>query len=469
MNEAYELPNPELPHSQHMEIAILGTAMLDAQSAQDAVAQLAEADFYFSTHKTIFRRILGLVHSGRGVDYSMVREELEKHKELPSVGGPGFVASLSEGIPRNFSIGDYIVIVKNKAQLRALYAANQFGQEESVDPSEMAADLAERQIERLQGIVTEAGENPLVSVGDFLASQGEGEEALEQMATLGGLKLGWQAFDEMTGGLQRKELMVLAAMASTGKSAWAANVAFHTSVREGKVVAFFPLEDKRSAAVRRMLSSASRVDYRSIRDGRLSSHDKAILLEHRHMLAQANLYIDDTSGMTMTKIKSKCMRLKRQMIARGHEAGLDLILIDQLPHVEHTDITERGLSTEEKTGRKAHLAKKMAEELNVPVVLLHQMTQEGAKRVDPRPKLTDLAGSGQIKNHASIVAFLHRPEMYDKADPELAGKGEQIIVKNREGKTGICHSAYHGDIMRWEDPRSETTQADFSGRFREDW
>lgn len=462
MNSGYELPNPELPHSQHMEIAILGAAMLDAQSAQDAVAQLGEADFYFSTHKTIFRRIIGLVHSGRGVDYSMVREELEKHKELPSVGGPGFVASLSEGIPRNFSIGDYIVVVKNKAQLRALYAANQFGQEESVDPSEMAADLAERQIERLRGIVDQSTDLDMMPVGVCLDEQGSPEEMFQAMATLGGIKLGWEELDEATGGLMGGELIIVAARPSMGKTAWMCNAANYTA-SQGCVTAAFTLEQSKAAITRRMIAARSRVDYRLIRKNEVTGQDRALLLEHRAMLHDLPLYLDDSRGMTVSRIRAKLRRLKRQA------GGLSIVFIDQLSKVSGADFYQRGMDTRILIGKQTAALKEMAQELGCPIVVFNQLSREVNKRTDFVPRLSDLKESGNIEEDADIVILLHRPEVYDKSDTELAGKGQMILAKQREGETKTCHGTYQGRIMRWEDPRSETTQTDFSDRFREDW
>jgi replicative DNA helicase len=264
--------------------------------------------------------------------------------------------------------------------------------------------------------------------------------------------LGWTQWDELLGGIQRKELLILAANASTGKTAWACNAVHHASVIGNKLTAFFPLEQKIPSAIRRILSSTTHIPFRNIRDGNLRHHERSLLVEHRRRLEEAPLYMDDSPGMTMTRIKAKCGRLKRHMLAQGHPTGLDFVLIDQLSHTDNSDVFRKGLSIEELIG------------------LLAQMTQEGAKRTDPTPRLTDLAGSGKLKNHADIVAFLHRPEMYNKADESLKGLAQFIVAKNRDGATGTMDVKYLGHILKWVDETEpKPKQPTFTAGGYDDW
>jgi replicative DNA helicase len=448
-----ELP---LPKSEHIEVTTLGAVMLEPSALVSAQESLRVADFALDSHKRIYTAILHLAKSTTTVDSSLVIEELDRRRELDAVGGRPYIYSLTEGIPRNFNIESYIRVVKEKSRLRAaMLLANRIESEAS-DEQEDSQHLLERTIEEFKDLAEDSPDVDMQHVGAFLATQGDEDEAMAAMATTGGLMLGWTQWDEVTGGLQRGELLVLAAMASSGKTAWACNAVYHTAVIDGKVTAYFPLEDGRGAAVRRMISAASEVDHRAIRDGNLGPRDRSLVLECRARLAAAPLYLDETPEMTMTRIKAKCAKLKRQNLAEGHPSGLDFVVIDQLSHTENTDVYERGVNPEELIGRQAKAAKKIAKELDVPVVLLVQLTQEAAKRTDPTPRITDIAGSGKVKNHADIVAFLHRPELFDKSDESLKGQGHMIFAKNRQGETKTCICTYRGRILRWEDDTPPT-------------
>lgn len=455
-----ELP---LPKSEHIEVTTLGAIMLEPSALVTAQESLRVTDFALDSHKRMYAAILHLAESTATVDSSLVIEELERRRELEAVGGRQYILALTEGVPRKFDISNYVKLLRKKARLRAAMMLANRTESDASDEREDDQHLLERVAEEFKELAEDSPDVDMEHVGAYLASQGDDSEALEAMATTGGLMLGWSQWDEVTGGLQPGELIVLAAMASSGKTAWACNAVYYTSVVLGKVTAYFPLEDGRGAAVRRMVSAASEVDHRAIRDGNLGPRDQSLVLECRTRLADAPLYLDQTPEMTMTRIKAKCAKLKRQKLTEGHPTGLDLIVIDQLSHTENTDVYERGVNPEEIIGRQAKAAKKMAKELSVPVVLLVQLTQEAAKRTDPTPRITDIAGSGKVKNHADIVAFLHRPELFDKSDEALKGQGHMIFAKNRQGETKTCICTYKGRILKWEDdtpPRPKQSSFD---------
>lgn len=442
----------------HIERAVLGAMLLDAVAISDATAKLKASDFVLDSHRRIYSAILSAAEDGLGVDYNTVSIALRTRKELDTIGGIGYLTSLCDGLPRNFNIESYVRIVKDSSRKRQGINEFELGKEALIDGGEDTQKLLEGMAQRIHALIEDDDDFDMQLVGDYLSAQGESEDAVRSMMTAGGLKLGWSQWDDTTGGIQRGELLILAAMASAGKTAWACNAVHHTSVIGGKVTAFFPLEQKRASAIRRILSAASRIQYRDIRDGNLTNYDRGVLLDHRLRLSSAPLYVDDTPSMTMTRIKAKCSRLKRQMLTAGHPTGLDFVMIDQLSHVDNSDVWQKNFSAEELLGKQAHGAKRIAEELDVPVCLLAQMTQEGAKRTDPRPRLTDIAGSGKIKNHADIVAFLHRPWMYDKTADEK--DAEMILAKNREGATKTIPCEYLGKIMRWQDSTEPVAQQD---------
>lgn len=452
-----------LPKSEHIEVTTLGAIMLEPDALVQAQDSLRVVDFSLDSHKRIYAAILYLAKTTPVVDSSLVIEELDRRRELDAIGGRHYILSLTEGVPRKFDISSYAKIIREKARLRAVMKLASRIESEASDEQEDSQHLLERLSEEVRDLEEDTPDVDMQSVGTYLAAQGDDSEALEAMSTTGGLMLGWTQWDECTGGLQPGELIVLAAMASSGKTAWACNAAYYASVVLGKITAYFPLEDGRGAVVRRMVSSASGVDHRAIRDANLGQYDQSLVLEYRAKLAAAPLYLDETPEITMSRIRGKCARLKRQGLAAGHPTGLDLIIIDQLTHVENADVYQKNVNPEEIIGRQAHSAKKIAKELGVPVVLLAQMTQEAAKRTDPTPRITDLAGSGKIKNHADIVAFLHRPELFNKDDDSLKGIGHMIFAKNRQGETKTCVCTYRPKILKWEDdtpPRPKQTSFD---------
>ena len=418
----------------------------------DAVSTLEVSEFFLDSHKRIYRAISKLHEAKAGIDYQTVCDQLRKTSELDSVGGLGYVIQLENDVPGKPDVSRYVRVIKDKALARRLAALAYEDQQRASDPSQDPQALLEAAIESRKGLLESSDSTPMATAGEYLASQGDSDTVLNQMATLDGLKLGWTQFDKFTGGLQRQELMILAAMAMTGKTAWVCNAVHNVSVVQGKVCAFFPFEQKKKSAIRRMASSTARVPYRSIRDNDLTAYQRAELVDQIDQIKAAPLYMDD-AYLTMTQIKARCYALKRKLMREGHPTGLDLIVLDQLSHIDESDVMRlwRNSSTEERIGKQGLLAKLMAEELDVPVILVVQMTQEGAKRQDPRPRITDIAGSGKLKNHADLVAFLHRPELFDKDDSNLKGKGEMILAKNREGQIGTCHVKYAGSILAWID------------------
>lgn len=440
-------PADGLPSSPHTEVAILGAMLLDPVAVADAVAKLEASDFSLDSHQRVFRAMLSLQADEIPVDYLTVRERLTSRRELDAIGGPSYLAYLSEGIPRNFNIESYVRIVKEKSLLRQLMGIFHESGVQASDPSEDGRTLIDQTIERLRELTDSDPSNDIPQIGAYLESQGEPEQIFERLATPNGVRFGFNQWDELTGGAQPGELHILAARPSMGKTAWMCNVANYTAVRSGKRVALFSMEQPRDQIVRRMLASAARINAREIKEGTLRSQDRQLLMERRNLLCQSQLFVDDTPGLTLSKIRAKSRRLKE----RG---GLDLIIVDQLNHVDWADFWVRGMQDHAAYGHVAKTCKRIGQELETPFVLLCQLSRESTKRIDPTPRLADLAESGRIEQHADVITFLHRPEYYDRSDESLRGKGQQIVAKNREGATGTLECTYEAAILRWEDEPS---------------
>jgi replicative DNA helicase len=431
-----------LPAEIPMEVAILGAILNDPSVVSDVVAKLEESDFSLSSHQTIYRRMLEMKRDDLHIDVFTLRDRLKKKRELESVGDVEYLYRLQDSWIRNSNVDSYVATVKDRSRLRAIISLASAASDAAVAQQDSAAMLLQRLAEGVQEQLEDADGGDLQSVGDYLDSQGDEESIFERMSTLDGIKLGFTQCDEVTGGLQGGDLIIVAARPSAGKTAWACNVARNVAFN-GLTTAFFTLEQKRKPIIRRMLSSASRVDYRDIRDANLRQHERSILLEHHRVLKKAPLYIDDTKGLTASQIAAKCSKLKRHI-------GLDIILIDQLSHISRGDCKER--DTRLKIGEQTQRLKRLASDLNVPVVLFNQLSRDSVgKGSDNRPRLEHLKESGNIEEDADIVILLHRPEMYNKSDESLKGVGEMIVAKNREGATKVCECLYQGRIMRWED------------------
>lgn len=431
-----------LPSSPHAEITILGAMLVEPDTIIEAIDILDPEDFSLDSHRRIYAAILHLSQAGHPVDIVTVGDRLRKKKELESIGGISYLASLSEGLPRKLSIESYVRIVKDKSRLREAMSVASMLTEAASDQSEESGALIQRAQYALQSIIEDGEETQLQSVGDFFDDQGDPESMFEVMATVNGIDLGFNQLHEVTGGPQPGELWIVAARPSMGKTAWMCNVSRYAAVQAGKIPAVFTLEQKKQAAIRRMLSASARIDYKDIRRNELRRQDRALLLEHRSILSRAPLYIDDQPGLTVTRIKARCVRLKRKV-------GLDIVFIDQLSHVSTADCKERDFRL--KVGEQTKALKRMAQELNIPVIVFNQLSREAGKRKDFVPTLADLKESGNIEEDADVVCLLHRPEYYDKSDASLAGLGQIIVAKNREGETKTLNCVYQGRIMRWED------------------
>jgi replicative DNA helicase len=361
------------------------------------------------------------------------------------------VIQLETDVPRKPDTAGYIRTLKAKALARRLAALAYDDQQRASDPSQDPHALLEAAIEARKGLLDSGSDADLQSVGDYLKTQGEPKEMFRRMATRNGIRLGMAQLDDLTLGLLPGQLWVVAGRPEMGKSAIADMWAHHTSVRSLKSTALFTLEQPTSDVIRRMLSQQSNIPHRDIQMGTLKEYQRDVLLDHRTVLQNAPLYIDETTGLTVTRIWSKLSRLQRKV-------GLDIVFIDQLSHISRADVYQRGMPKHEQVGEQSRKLKLMAKELNVPVVLFNQISREAAKRTDPRPKKEDLAESGSLEQDADGIVLLFRPEVYDRANLDLRGKAELILAKQRQGDTGTLQMRYDGPTLRWIDESAPVAQ-----------
>jgi len=436
------------PASLHIEVAVLGTMLLDGVAISDATAKLKAEDFSLDSHQRVYRCIVDLMAKGHGIDSLTVGEELARRRELDSIGGPAYLAYLSEGIPRNFNIESYVRIVKDKSLLRQLMGIFHDGAIRAADQSEDAITVLGDVEAQLADVADSAIQRGLAGIGEIVASSfGSIDKLYEQGREITGLATHYTEFDRMTSGLQESELIIIAARPSMGKTAWAINIAQNAAVHDGKVVAVFSLEMSKESLLRRLLASEALVNSRKIQTGFLPKEDKGKLLSALERLMDSKLFIDDTPGITLAEMRAKARRLKQQ------EGRLDLIVIDYLQLMTGTNPAgKKGFEnrTQEVSAVSRGL-KALAKEMRVPVVALSQLSRGSEQRAgDKKPLLSDLRESGSIEQDADVVAFIHREEYYDRENEDVKGKAEIIVAKQRNGPTGSVNLAYIADYTRFE-------------------
>lgn len=426
-----------LPHNLEAERAVLGAALLHAEAAVEACDLLNAGHFFRDAHRRIFDKIRGLVETGAVADFVTVKDALLKSGELEEVGGPAYLAGLSDGVPRSTNIKHYAQIVVEKFQLRTLIqTASKLmaSAYEASDDAERILASAERALSDLSEGITR-GE--FVRLGDLLPELLEKFEKWQRDGTgITGLATGFADLDSMTGGLQPADLIIVAARPSMGKSALAENIG-KCVARRGGTVGMYSLEMEKDSLAQRALLGEASIDSRKARRGKLEPHDWRALLEAAGRIGDIPFFIDDEPNANVRQIRAKARRLKA-------EHGLALIIIDytQLMDGDEELSENRALQIAQIT----RSLKKLAKELRVPIVALSQLSRRLEDRQDKRPILADLRESGAIEQDADLVLFIYRPIVYHLTPVERQHQGltqleyetlaEVILAKQRNGPTG---------------------------------
>ncbi|HUA98493.1 MAG TPA: replicative DNA helicase [Terracidiphilus sp.] len=446
-----------LPANVEAEKTILGAILLDNAAHSEAAEKLSADDFSLDSHRRIFMRMSELRNDGRVVDIVTLANELARYKEVESVGGVAYLASLTEGLPRRPVIEEYIRIVKDKSLLRRLMGICSAAIARAADQSEPALeilDMAESQLLEVSEKGITKGLEPLDQI--VAGSFGSIDNLYKQSREITGLATHYYELDRWTSGLQKGELIIIAARPSMGKSAFAINIAQNAAVKSGATVAVFSLEMSKESLLRRMLSAQARVDQRKLQTGFLGREDHGKLQQALNQLLEARIYIDDTAGITLAEMRAKARRLK---LGAG---GLDLVVVDYLQLMTATPASAGGKRYENRTQEVSAISrglKALAKELDVPVMALSQLSRASERRGDDkRPLLSDLRESGSIEQDADVVAFIHREAYYNR-DEEMAeadkAKSEIIVAKQRNGPTGTVHLHFISKYTCFDNPGEE--------------
>jgi replicative DNA helicase len=430
-----------LPHDAEAERAVLGALLLDPGALLHVVEKLRRDEFYLEGHRTIFEACLMLQERGQASDLLTVTNHLREEGKLEGLGGASYLSSLVDAVPDVANVGHYAEIVRDKAIKRRLIgAAQRILTTCSLDQGE-AREAVETAQQDVYHIAEDTLEGGFIHVSQLARREMEALEGEEgSRSGLTGLDSGFTRLNEMTLGLQRKDLVILAARPSMGKTSLALNICVHAAKRTGKKVAVFSLEMSAEQLVRRMLASEARVDQKRIASAYLSKADRQKLTMAAQSIQEADVWVDDTPTMSVLELAAKARRMKQ-------ERGLDLVMVDYLQLLSGGD---RYSSRNEEVSAISRRLKGVAKELDVPMLVLSQLSRQPERRGgDHRPQLADLRESGSIEQDADVVMFIIRPFLYDpeNADPR---KAELIIAKQRNGPTGHMELVFQHEYTRFE-------------------
>jgi replicative DNA helicase len=447
-----------LPSNVDAERVILGAILLDNQALSEAEEKLIPEDFSLDSHRRIYQRMTELGNNGHAVDLVTLTNELARYKEIESVGGVAYIASLTEGLPRKPIIDEYIRIVKDKSLLRQLMLICSEAIARAADQSETALDVLNAAESQLLIVGEKSINKGLASLEDIVAgSFGTIDNLYSHAREVTGLATHFTELDKMTSGLQKSELIILAARPSMGKTALAINIAQNAAIKGKAVVAVFSLEMSKEALLRRMLASQAWVDQRKLQTGFLGREDQTKLRLALEELVESKVFIDDTPGISLAEMRAKTRRLRQ---ANGGK--LDLVVVDYLQLMSATLPTQGGKRYENRTQEVSAISrglKALAKEMDVPVIALSQLSRNSERRgEDKKPFLSDLRESGSIEQDADVVAFIHRESYYNRdkeENPEDKNKAEIIIAKQRNGPTGTVELAFVSQYTRFENLQTE--------------
>jgi replicative DNA helicase len=438
-----------LPTNVDAERFVLGSILLDDSFYVQAAGTLEPDDFSLEKHRRIFKRMGDLQERGEKIDRVTVANELMKFNELEACDGLSYLVSLDDGLPLIPNLDSYFRIVKDKALLRRIIFASQHMMNRALlaeeQPDEILAG-AEDTLLKLGDARVKAG---LLNAQQILQDYEGGISAfLDPSKRIKGLSTGFAKFDEMTGGMHGGDLFIVAARPSMGKTALALNIAQHVALKLKQTVAVFSLEMSKESLLTRMLCAAARVDSQRFRAGYLSQDERRKLNQALHELVEAPLYIDDTPGVHLMDMHAKLRRLQ----AERHHIGL--VIVDYLQLM-----TGRGRfeNRNQEVSALSRGMKMLAKELNVPVMVLSQLSRAVETRQgDHRPQLSDLRDSGSIEQDADLVAFIFREEVYHRDREDLRGLAELILAKQRNGPVGTVNLVFLHSQTKFENRAEDT-------------
>lgn len=428
-----------MPHSEEAEQSVIGSMIMDGEAIVTAMEILVPGDFYGRQYGILFEAVTELFADAKPVDLVTLRDKL-KEKDVPQeLYSIEFLADLVRVVPTSANVRYYAQIVKDKSVLRNLIKVTEGISNECYLDKEKLDDILAGAEKNVFDIVQRRGSSDFVNIRDIVIQSLDNIEAASRnKGAVTGIATGFYDLDYKTAGLQPSDLILLAARPSMGKTAFVLNIAEHIAVKNKITTAIFSLEMSKTQLVNRILSINSRVDAQVLRTGNLEDSDWANLMESARIIGESGLIIDDTPGISITELRSKCRKFKL-------EQNLGLVIIDYLQLMSASGRSE---SRQQEISEISRSLKALAREINCPVVALSQLSRAVEKRDDKRPMLSDLRESGAIEQDADVVMFIYRDEYYNKESPE-AGITEIIIAKQRNGPTGTVKLGWQAEYTKF--------------------
>ncbi len=437
-----------LPHSVEAEQGVLGSMLISPrETIAECVEKINEAYFYVPAHQTIYNYLVELWNTSQGIDLITFTQVLRDRNVLDAVGGASFVTSLFTFVPTAANVAYYLEIVREKYILRQIIAACT----ESVRRSYEEQDEVNNLLDEVEQKIFAVGEDRFKGQMPGMKEQVMGalesiEKLWERRGGITGISTGFVELDRMTNGLHEAEMIVIAARPSMGKTALAMNIAEHVAINGKLPVAVFSLEMSSQQLVQRLLCSRARVNLQKVREGFLAERDFPSLTAAASKLAEAEIYIDDSAGLSILELRAKARRLKAQK-------DIQLIVVDYLQLLRSTTRRAQDNRQLEISEISAGI-KGLAKELKLPIIVLAQLNRQPEARSGGKPRLSDLRESGSIEQDADLVGLLVRPEIYEEdeeARAEKAGEAELIIAKQRNGPVGEIPLTFLKEFTRFED------------------
>ncbi|ABR37185.1 MULTISPECIES: replicative DNA helicase [Clostridium] len=428
-----------LPQSIEAEQSVIGSMIIDKNAIAKVLESLEEEDFYRDGHKVIYKAIQEMFRSDIAVDLLTLLEYLKSSDMLERAGGVTYITEISSSVPTTANLSAYIKIVSDKSTLRKLIKSSTAIIEESYNNQSNVEDVVDSAEKKIFNIAEKRTSKDFEPLSDVLERGfAQIEKLFNNKGTITGVGSGFTDLDAKTSGFQSGDMILIAARPSMGKTTFALNIVEHAALRENKSVVVFSLEMSKEQLAYKLLCSEANVDMLSLRTGTLEDKDWENIAMAAGPLSKAKIYIDDTAGVTVMEMRSKCRRLKM-------EYGIDLIVIDYLQLMSGGSGSD---NRQQEVSEISRSIKALAKEMECPVIALSQLSRAPEQRADHRPMLSDLRESGSIEQDADIVMFLYRDEYYNK-ETEDKNIGECIMAKQRNGPVGTVKLAWLGQYSKF--------------------
>ncbi len=435
-----ELIKKILPHSIEAEQSVISSMFMGRDAIEAAAEILTGADFYQRQYGLVFEAMVELHNAGSAVDVVTLRDMLKKKNAPAEITDMEFIKDIFNTRSTSVNVKDYAYIVSEKAMLRRLIKASEEVADSCYRDSEPLNELLDDAEGKLFNIFRQKDAREIIPIKQIVMESLENiEKAAKTKSTVTGLSTGFTDLDLKTSGFQNSDLIILAARPSMGKTSFVLNVAEHIAFKKDKAVAIFSLEMSKEQLVNRLFSMGARIDSMDLRTGNLRDEEWGRLIETAGVIGNSKLIIDDTPGITVRELRSKCRKYQLEL-------GLDIVIVDYLQLMSGTGSSRE--SRQQEISDISRSLKILARELNVPIIALSQLSRAVEGRQDHRPMLSDLRESGAIEQDADIVMFLYRDEVYHK-DTERKGITELIIAKQRNGPIGTVNLVWLSDYTKF--------------------